>query len=111
MSKIRYKILFFSTLTILANAMPLNKEFRATWVITWEYINSSQNAEQTMARIDEIMDNHAIANMTAVFFQVRQSGTAYYNSSYEPWGYYAGYQYPGFDPLQYAIDAAHAKGL
>ena len=111
MTKIRYKILFFSTLTILANAMPLNKEFRATWVITWEYINSSQNAEQTMARIDEIMDNHAIANMTAVFFQVRQSGTAYYNSSYEPWGYYAGYQHPGFDPLQYAIDAAHNKGL
>ena len=111
MTKVRHKILFFSALSIFANAMPLNKEFRATWVITWEYISSSQNAEQTMARIDEIMDNHATANMNAVLFQVRQSGTAYYNSSYEPLGYYAGYEHPGIDPLQYAIDAAHSRGL
>ena len=111
MTKVRHKILFFSALSIFANAMPLNKEFRATWVITWEYISSSQNAEQTMARIDEIMDNHATANMNAVLFQVRQSGTAYYNSSYEPWGYYAGYEHPGIDPLQYANDAAHSRGL
>ena len=111
MTKIRHKILFFSVLTVLANAMPLNREFRATWVITWEYISSSQNADQTMTRIDEIMDNHATATMTAVLFQVRQSGTAYYNSSYEPCGYYAGYEHPGIDPLQYAIDAAQSRGL
>ena len=111
MTKFRHKILFFSTLSIFANSMPLDKEFRATWVITWEYISPSQNAEQTMARINEIMDNHADANMNAVLFQVRQSGTAYYNSSYEPWGYYTGYENPGVDPLQYAIDAAHSRGL
>ena len=111
MTKFRHKILFFSTLIIFANSMPLDKEFRATWVITWEYISPSQNAEQTMARIDEIMDNHADANMNAVLFQVRQSGTAYYSSSYEPWGYYTGYENPGVDPLEYAIDAAHSRGL
>ena len=111
MTKLRQKILFFYVFSIFANATPLDREFRATWVITWEYISSSQNAEQTMARIDEIMDNHATANMNAVLFQVRQSGTAYYNSSYEPWGYYAGYEHPGIDPLQYAIDAAHSRGL
>ena len=111
MTKIRHKILFFSALSIFANSMPLNREFRATWVITWEYISPSQDAEQTMARIDEIMDNHADANMNAVLFQVRQSGTAYYSSSYEPWGYYTGYENPGVDPLQYAIDAAHSRGL
>ena len=111
MTKIRHKILFFSALSIFANSMPLDREFRATWVITWEYISPSQNAEQTMARIDEIMDNHADANMNAVLFQVRQSGTAYYSSSYEPWGYYTGYENPGVDPLQYAIDAAHSRGL
>jgi hypothetical protein len=49
--------------------------------------------------------------MNAVIFQVRQSGTAYYQSSYEPWGYYAGYQYPGYDPLEYAIEEAHKHGL
>ncbi len=90
---------------------PVEKEFRATWVITWEYIASSQDADETMNRIDQIMDNHVAANMNAVFFQVRQSGTSYYSSSYEPWGYYAGYEYPGFDPLQYAVNSAHSRGL
>ena len=94
-----------------AATSPLKKEFRATWVITWEYISSSQNASETMNRIDQIMDNHVAANMNAVFFQVRQSGTSYYLSSYEPWGYYAGYENPGFDPLQYAVNSAHSRGL
>ena len=49
--------------------------------------------------------------MNAVIWQVRQSGTAYYNSSYEPWGRYAGYQDPGYDPLAYAIEEAHKRGL
>ena len=67
--------------------------------------------EVNKARIREILDNHKKANMTSVLFQIRQSGTAYYQSSYEPWGYYAGYTYPGFDPLEYAIEEAHKRGL
>ncbi|OUX30147.1 MAG: hypothetical protein CBE24_07165 [bacterium TMED264] len=108
---LRYVILFFIALMNFAATSPLKKEFRATWVITWEYISSSQNASETMNRIDQIMDNHVAANMNAVFFQVRQSGTSYYLSSYEPWGYYAGYENPGFDPLQYAVNSAHSRGL
>ena len=92
-------------------AMPTENEFRATWVITWEYIGPSQSSAATMEKIDEIIENHAAANMTSVLFQVRQSGTAYYESSFEPWGYYANYQNPGFDPLDYAVDAAHERGL
>ena len=57
------------------------------------------------------MNNHSIANMNAVIFQVRQGGTAYYSSNYEPWGYYAGYNDPGYDPLEIAIEEAHNKGL
>ena len=111
MTKINQKIITVLTLSALVNAMPLNREFRSTWVITWEYIGPSQSTTEIMTRIDEIMDNHTAANMTAVLFQVRQSGTAYYESSYEPWGYYAGYENPGIDPLEYAINAAHERGL
>ena len=107
MTNIRLKFLFILIFTSIVNALPVNNEFRATWVITWEFISPSQNSEETMARIDQIMDNHSLANMTAVFFQVRQSGTSYYDSTYEPWGYYTGYTDPGFDPLEYAIEAAH----
>ena len=100
---IRTKITFLVLtlmLTTTVNAQKNNQEFRSTWVITWEYITSGSTIEQNKARIREILDNHKKANMTSVLFQVRQSGTAYYPSSYEPWGYYAGYTYPGFDPLE-----------
>ncbi|MCU0342457.1 MAG: family 10 glycosylhydrolase [Ignavibacterium sp.] len=112
------KKIYFKILLILLLILPPsiksqtnNQEFRATWVITWEYISSGSTVEVNKARIREIFDNHKKANMTSVLFQIRQSGTAYYQSSFEPWGYYAGYTYPGFDPLQYAIDEAHKRGL
>ncbi|MBC7186460.1 MAG: family 10 glycosylhydrolase [Calditrichaeota bacterium] len=88
-----------------------NREFRATWVITWEHISPSLTAEQNKANVRAILDRHKAANMNAVLWQCRQSGTAYYNSSFEPWGYYAGYQHPGYDPLAYAIEEAHKRGM
>ena len=81
-----------------------NKEFRATWVITWEHLSDS-------TKIKKILDNHVEANMNAVLYQVRQGGTAYYRSSYEPWGKYAGYSDPGYDPLTFVIKEAHKRGL
>ncbi len=88
-----------------------NDEFRAVWVITWEHIHSSWSVDQNKARVREILDNVKKANMNAVLWQARQSGTAYYNSSYEPWGYYAGSTYPGYDPLAYAIEEGHKRGI
>ena len=111
---IRITIFFFilqlSIVSIVLAEQP-NNEFRATWVITWEHIDQNKNPGQNMEKIRKIMEDHKAANMNAVIFQVRQSGTAYYQSSYEPWGYYAGYQYPGYDPLEYAIEEAHKRGL
>ena len=88
-----------------------NTEFRAVWVITWEHISPYKTVEQNKAKVRKILDDVKKANMNAVLWQARQSGTAYYNSSYEPWGYYAGYEYPGYDPLEYAIEEAHKRGL
>lgn len=94
---------------MLANAQ--NSEFRATWVVTSQYISPSSTIEENKARIIKILDEHKKANMTAVIWQVRQSGSSYYQSSYEPWGYYAGGAYPGFDPLAFVIEEAHKRGL
>jgi uncharacterized lipoprotein YddW (UPF0748 family) len=88
-----------------------NYEFRSIWVVTWEYINGGSSVEANKLRIRTIFDNMKAANMTSVLLQVRQAGTAYYQSSYEPWGSYAGGSYPGFDPLEYAIEEAHKRGL
>lgn len=113
MSKARVFSLLLIITTISTNllAQRNNAEFRATWVITWEHISSSSTVEQNKARVRQILDNHQTANMNAVLWQVRQGGTAYYNSSYEPWGYYAGYKNPGYDPLAYAIEEAHKRGM
>ncbi|MBI2417795.1 MAG: family 10 glycosylhydrolase [Ignavibacteriales bacterium] len=106
----KYTILFL-LLTICLFGQKLNNEFRATWVITWEFISSSSSVETNKARIRQILDEHKAANMTSVLWHVRQGGTAYYQSSYEPWGSYAGGAYPGFDPLAYTIEEAHKRGL
>ncbi len=106
-----FTFLFIIFITLQIIPQTNNNEFRATWVVTWEYINGSSTVEQNKARIRRILDEHKAANMTSVIWQVRQAGTAYYNSSFEPWGSYAGSKNPGFDPLQYAIDEAHKRGL
>lgn len=104
-------IILLMALSVSLYANNDNEEFRAIWVVTWDHISSSLSAEQNKANVRKIMDEIKSANMNAVLWQVRQSGTAYYNSSYEPWGYYAGYSYPGYDPLAYAIQEAHKRGL
>ncbi len=115
------KIIFILFLFyILLNSATLNaannQEFRSAWVVTWEYLDANLSTDQAKSKIRKILDNMKSANMNAVLWQVRQSGTAYYQSSYEPWGYYAGHdgnrhQSPGFDPLAYAIEQAHQRGM
>ena len=96
-------VLFFSLFSLLIFAQSDNNEFRSTWVITWNWISPDDSMAETQARILEILDNHVAANMTSVLFQVRQSGTAYYNSSYEPWGYYSGYQNMPIPKIVYSM--------
>lgn len=101
-------ILLFAQVLFAGNK---NEEFRATWVITWNLIDSDLSTWRNEVLDRTIIENHAKANMNALLWQVRQGGTAYYNSSYEPWGYYAGYHDPGYDPLAYAIREAHKRGM
>ena len=109
--RVKYLAMGLILLATTVWAQADNEEFRSTWVITWEHISAGSSVEQNQARIRTIMNNHVAANMSSVLFQARQSGTAYYNSSFEPWGSYAGGSNPGYDPLEYAIEQAHERGL
>jgi len=97
-----------------------NPEARAVWVTRWEYTSATGGLFPSThkARIRRIMDRAAEGHLNVVVFQVRGHGDAYYQSNYEPWAWeLTGYgpndlgTDPGWDPLQYAIDQAHQRGL
>jgi len=88
-----------------------NREWRAIWSITWNQFSASASADALKLRADAILDKHVEAGMNAILWQVRQGGTVYYPSAIEPWGSYIGYTDPGYDPLAYAIEGAHSRGL
>ncbi len=68
------------------------------------------------AKIDSIMTTAKRNGMNTVYFHVRPFGDALYDSDYYPWSHLVtGTQgqapADGFDPLAYAVEAAHREGL
>jgi len=88
-----------------------NEEFRATWVVDTQWLLQDNSVAENKALTRQILDNHKAANMTSVIWQVRRFGTVYYPSATEPWGPQVNFADPGYDPLAYAIQEAHARGL
>jgi uncharacterized lipoprotein YddW (UPF0748 family) len=103
---------------VTAQTPPLPpREFRATWIATVHNIDwpskAGLPAETQRAELRAIMQRAADLKLNAVIFQVRPQCDAFYQSS-EPWSrFLSGTQgeSPGYDPLEYAIREAHARGL
>ena len=93
--------------------------FRAGWVATisrLDYPSAAGLDEKNLAaEADAIVEAAADMGFDAVILQVRPSADALYPSELFPWSrYLSGTQglAPGdFDPLDYFISAAHARGL
>ena len=95
-------------------------ELRGVWVSTVANIDypskQTTNSETLKSEMIEILDNCKSMGFNAVFLQVRPCGDAFYNSSIFPWSkYLTGTQGVapdnGFDPLQFAIEEAHNRGI
>ena len=96
----------------------LAREFRATWIasvynLDWPS-SSGLSAGGQQAELRNILDKVAALKMNAVVFQVRPQCDAVYSSSIEPWsssltGTMG--RSPGYDPLAYCIQQAHARGI
>ncbi len=90
-------------------------EFRAMWVSRFEW--PSSNRTTVMNNITNIMNRLQANNFNAVIFQVRGQMDTLYPSPDEPWSPLVSYNgntpsgWGTFDPLQYAINAAHARGI
>lgn len=94
-------------------------EVRSTWVATVSNIDWPKNADRNnpdaqKAELIRMLDLYKSINLNAIFLQVRPECDAFYNSAYEPWSRYLTYAQgddPGYDPLQFAIDEAHKRGI
>ncbi len=97
---------------------PLTREMRGLWVATVANIDwpsrSTLTADQQKAELVDIFDRAANAGFNAIVFHVRPAGDAVYASTIEPWAsMLTGTQGtdPGYDPLQLAVELAHARGM
>jgi uncharacterized lipoprotein YddW (UPF0748 family) len=95
-------------------------EFRASWIATvvnldWPDCQTCSSNTQK-AQLITMLDKHQEAGINAILFQVRSESDAMYPSAIEPWSYWlTGTQgvgpQPAFDPLQFAIEEAHKRGM
>ncbi|HNO79665.1 MAG TPA: family 10 glycosylhydrolase [Phycisphaerae bacterium] len=90
-------------------------EFRGMWISRFEW--PSTNLSTVQSRIASMMSNLEANNFNAAVFQVRGQADTLYPSPFEVWSNILsnnGNAPPGwgsFDPMQYAIDQAHLRGL
>lgn len=105
---------------VLKNIPPTPREFRGAWIATVDNIDWPSKPGLPVARqkaeLRAMLDRAELLNMNAVIFQVRPAADALYRSPYEPWSeYLTGKQGlppdPFYDPLKFAIEEAHRRGL
>lgn len=96
------------------------REFRGVWIASVVNIDwPSQpglGAEAQQRELIQLLDIHQKAGINVVFFQVRPSADALYTKSREPWSRFLSGQegkapQPLYDPLSFAIDEAHRRGM
>ena len=110
-------IFFIGLLVISASfAQAPKHEYRATWLTTAASIDwpKQRDIERQKQELQQRLDILAAGNMNFVCLQVRSVADALYKSSYEPWAACltgTRGQDPGYDPLQFAIEEAHKRGL
>jgi len=70
--------------------------------------------EQMKAEYEQMLDFAVATNQNAVIVQVRPTADSFWPGALEPWSRYltgTPGQDPGWDPLEYLVDAAHARNL
>jgi uncharacterized lipoprotein YddW (UPF0748 family) len=104
-----------------AHIPPLpQREFRGAWIAVVSNIDwpskPGLSTEEQKRELRSLIQAAADSRLNAILFQVRPACDAVYRSNIEPWTEWlngemgkapAGY----FDPLQFAIQEAHARGI
>jgi len=114
------------TLALWAQSLPKSntqqdyapkREFRGAWLhIVGNSTMRTMSSKQVQDWISDSFDALQEAGCNAIVFQVRPQADAFYQSDIEPWTrYLTGTQgkapEPLWDPLQFACEQAHARGM
>jgi len=96
------------------------REFRAAWVATVGNIDwpsrKTLTTQEQKAELLAILDRAAQLKLNVIIFQVRPACDAMYASRIEPWSEYltgtmGKAPEPFYDPLAFAVEEAHKRGL
>lgn len=96
------------------------REFRAAWVATVANIDwpsrKALSTQEQKAELLALLDRAAQLKLNAIIFQVRPACDALYASRIEPWSEYltgtmGKAPEPFYDPLAFAVEEAHKRGL
>ena len=97
------------------------REVRAVWLATVESLdwpmvkaNSPENIKRQQNELTDILDKLQKAGVNLVLMQSRVRASTIYQSDIEPWDKNltgTPGKYPGYDPLQFAIEQCHARGM
>src|SRR5215211_5354941 len=99
---------------------PVPREFRGVWVATVENIDWPSKRDLPVDKQKQefisILDKCIELNINAVIFQIRTQADALYDSKLEPWSEFLTGKMgkppePYYDPLTFAVEEAHQRGL
>ncbi|WP_325175723.1 family 10 glycosylhydrolase [Erwinia tracheiphila] len=102
-----------------------NRKMRAMWVAsvfnldwpsssTLAITDDDERVKKQKDELTRILDDLAAVNMNTVIFQVVPCADALYSSKLLPWSKYLTGSLgknPGFDPLEWAVEQAHARNI
>lgn len=118
-----HRYIFFTLLflmSLFAHAQP-KQEVRAAWITTaygldWPSTkaNTPEGIKRQKAELIEILDKLYEANFNTILFQARTRGDVFYDSAIEPYNAVltgSTGKKPGYDPLAFAIEECHKRGM
>ncbi len=119
MKKRRYSLTLLYIL--FSTSIFAQQEVRAVWVATiggidWprSYAHDISSINRQKRDFTDMLDRLKAININTILLQTRIRGTVIYPSAIEPWdGCMSGVpgKSPGYDPLRFAIDECHKRGM
>ncbi|NUP60957.1 MAG: family 10 glycosylhydrolase, partial [Nonomuraea sp.] len=101
-----------------AGYVPPLRQMRGMWIASVVNINwpskPGLTADEQKAEYLAWLDVAVQRKLNSVFVQIRPTADAFWPSPYEPWSQYltgTQGQDPGYDPLGFAVEETHKRGL